>query len=120
MDIFQQIDAEKQAIQEKQWGQFVSARPLYAKVFGTPDGRQLLAQMLEDSYFFSTTFTGSSLTYFREGERNKILKIAAHIPGLVGEVIADWCKIKEEQIRQREREEEEKARAWKMKHERQG
>lgn len=116
MDIFQQLEAEKQAIQEKQWKEFQSVRPLYSKVFGTPDGRQLLAQMLEDSYFFSTTFTGSSLTYFREGERNKILKIAAHIPGLVGEVIAQWCKTKEDQIRQREREEEEKLRAWNEQH----
>jgi hypothetical protein len=59
----------------------------YSKVFDTPDGKVVLEDLLEKSFFFSTTYTGNALTYFREGERNKVLEIASYIPRVMADVL---------------------------------
>ena len=34
------------------------------------DGREFMWWLLEQTHYFQTSFTGNSVTYFREGERN--------------------------------------------------
>lgn len=50
-----------------------------AWVLSTPQGRRFLWRYLETCHIFSTSFTGSSETFFKEGERNIGLKLLADI-----------------------------------------
>lgn len=49
----------------------------YSRVFGTPEGKRVLWDLLVKTHVFSTTFTGNSTGFFKEGERNVGLYLLA-------------------------------------------
>ena len=49
------------------------------RVFDTEDGKKVLWWLLEQTHPYQTSFTGNSLTYFREGERQVGLKLLGKI-----------------------------------------
>ena len=55
-------------------------------VMGTPQGRRFVWRLLDRCHIYTSSFTGNSETYFREGERNIGLMLFADIntscPGL--------------------------------------
>ena len=75
-------------------------RNLLNGTFSTGYGKEVLRQLMIDNHFFSTTFTNSGVTSFREGERNVVLKLLADVPQLVGEVIMEHCAELEAHIQQ--------------------
>ncbi len=100
MDLRERERIERENQKKEDYRQWLKERDLLIETFGTSAGRETLLSLMERHYFFSTTFTNSGVTAFREGERNVILRLLDHIPGLMGEVILRRCREKEETIKE--------------------
>lgn len=98
MDFWKEIESVKKDQEEKNLSEFLGRRQKYLEVFGSDSGRWVLQDLLEQGHFFHTTYTGNAMSYFREGERNRLLHICAPIPDIVGEVIHEWCMEKAREI----------------------
>src|SRR5690606_13810656 len=95
---WQEISSAKREQEEKNLREFMTRRKKYLEVFGSESGRWVLRDLLEQGHFFHTTYTGNALSYFKEGERNRLLQICAPIPEIVGTVVQDWCQEKAREI----------------------
>lgn len=98
MDFWKEIASVKRDQEEKNIREFMHRRKHYLNVFGTDSGKWVLLDLLKQAHFFGTTYTGNALSYFKEGERNRVLQICAPIPELVGDVIQAWCSDKAREI----------------------
>lgn len=98
MDFWREIESAKKDQEEKNLNEFLKRRQRYSEVFGSDSGKWVLRDLLEQGHFFHTTYTGNALSYFKEGERNRLLQLCAPIPDIVGEVIQEWCREKTKEI----------------------
>lgn len=105
-DLRERERQERERERQEDYRQWLKDRSTLLSTFGTPQGRQTLRRLMEMHHFFSTTFTNSGVTAFREGERNVVLKLMDHIPGLMGEVVLERCVEMEESIRKQFHENE--------------
>lgn len=63
------------------------------EVMGTPAGRRVVWRLLERCRLFSTSFTGNSETFFREGERSVGLWLLQELEALAPEAFATmWAE----------------------------
>ena len=53
-----------------------------------PEGRRFLWRLLQSCHLYESSFTGTSATFFREGERNVGLQVLADITRLCPELYA--------------------------------
>ena len=51
----------------------------YKRVFGTPEGMQVLNDILSKGYFYSTTFTGDNKGMWLEGKRDLALYVMKRV-----------------------------------------
>ena len=70
----------------------------YKTVFGTPEGKVVLDDILSKGSLWSTTFTGNSQTYFNEGKRDLALYVLKRTntadPNIIIRLMEDNLKIK--------------------------
>ena len=91
MDYYRARDKKRDDDAKRDDVEFINERNLLLRVYGTDDGRALLLREMGESFFFTTTFTGNSSTFLREGQRKRLLAIMEMIPDLVAEVLANYA-----------------------------
>lgn len=78
--------------------EYLQLRRDHQQTYGSAAGRRVLESMILSSNLFHTTFTGTSGTFFQEGERAHLLEIMSYVPGIVGEVLQHILSQREAEI----------------------
>lgn len=68
-------ERERTAIDNEKAEEYAKINNAYKNVFGTPDGKIVLDDILSKGFLWATTFTGNSYTYFNEGKRDLALYV---------------------------------------------
>jgi hypothetical protein len=83
---------EGEEFNEAQKAEFIEERKKLRKLLETKIGREHIFSMLEESFIFTSTFTGNSKTFFNEGKREGALKAFNAILDLDPIIFAKMCK----------------------------
>lgn len=91
---------KRKEIDEKRKAQFEPIEQAFRNIAETHDGKVLFWWIMEQGHVFQTTFTGNSLSNFKEGERNMALKVLRNLltvkPTILSDMLEDRIIPKEE------------------------
>ncbi len=92
---------KERLIRERERDEFIAGiglREDYRRTFDTEHGRRVLADFVLGGHMLETTCSGNAWSYFYEGERNWVHRIAGKIPDLVGQVIGEILAKQQEEM----------------------
>jgi hypothetical protein len=100
MDVYTRLEKEKKDQREETWRDYVQRRNDLIDTYGSASGRRVLKRMMQDAFLFGPTIVNKpdAMTHVREGQRNLVLSILADVPGIAGQVLAEWCSEMESEI----------------------
>ena len=93
MELLEELFDKERKIEEAQKNENDKLRCAYHMVLKTPEGRQVLWDVMSMCHLYSLSMTGNSNTFFREGERNVGLRVLGRIleadPGAYPELMKE-------------------------------
>jgi len=91
-------EGERKKRQAERDAEYKRINRAYKAVFGTPEGKVVLDDLLSKGKLWVTTFTGNSQTYFNEGKRDLALYILKRTntadPNIIIKLMEDNLRLK--------------------------